>query len=80
MVSVQKQINHRPRLLYDRGDYQRLKQELNIDWGGEFGQCDGNVEKLWHVFKDKIQRAVEISVPSANSKWEKKEIKLDTTG
>ena len=48
---------------YKRGNYDRLRQQLDIDWDSVMAPLENNVEDLWQSLKSRIEEAVERCVP-----------------
>ena len=47
--------------MYDRADYEKLREYLNIDW--EDYLAGGTIEDKWQKFKDRMIKAIEECVP-----------------
>ena len=60
-------VVNKPRRLYDRGDYQLLARELDVDWVGLFSGYENDVESQWRMMKDRLEAAVEMSIPTTKA-------------
>ena len=62
-----------PRQNYNKGQYEKLKQFLQLDWDSVFSSHRNNVEIMWKILKDKILEGVNKYVPSSLpfSSWKK---------
>ena len=79
------QINGRNKIrcVYDKGDYDLMREKLNLDWEASFADMGDDVEKMWDFLKTKIKEAEKECVPTRtvyiNGKKSKKHsMKLDT--
>ena len=63
-------------LVYDKADYNKMKEMLNINWQEEFKHCIDNVEDQWTIFTDKYHHAVNECVPKKIVRVGKKKFKL----
>ena len=48
--------------MYDKGDYARLREEMDIDWENEFKPCK-NVENMRGTFIRKYENVVKLCIP-----------------
>ena len=62
-------------LVYDKADYNKMKEMLNINWQEEFKHCIDNVEDQWTIFTDKYHHAVNECVPKKIVRVGKKKFK-----
>ena len=56
------QITHH-RYIYDKGDYDAIRQDLNADWNTILEQHKGDIESLWSTLKSKIKEAEKNHIP-----------------
>jgi hypothetical protein len=63
--------NRPPRRIYDKGDYNLLRQHLSLDWEAELGER-GDVEEKWNFFVDRLNMAVNNAIPLSRSSPDKK--------
>ena len=49
--------------MYDKADYGKMKDMLNIDWDHIFSEFEDDVNKQWEVFSTKYAEAEKICVP-----------------
>jgi hypothetical protein len=72
-------LNTGPKRRYNKGDYNNLRKELNIDWERQMRQCEGDVEQMWQAFRTKLEAAVEASIPQTkpNIKKNSRQVPLD---
>ena len=65
---------------YDKGDYEGMRNDLNIDWEDYLGQ-DDDIETQWNKFLDIVKSAQEKYIPSraisTTSSSKKAENRLD---
>ena len=66
--------------MYDKGDYQKMNEELKIDWQTLLN-VDQDVNKQWETIKDKIKQTSDKHIPSyqttEKSLWKKGKIPLN---
>lgn len=48
---------------YDKGDYTKMKDMLNIDWEEEFSNHQEDVQTQWDIFTSKLRYAEEKCIP-----------------
>lgn len=51
------------RFLYDKGDYCKMVEDLNIDWEVEFQQFGNNPDEMWKFFHEKLKISAEKRIP-----------------
>ena len=60
-------VVHKPRRMYHKGNYDKIKEELNlVDWENVFK--GKSVDQAWNIFKCKLEELVEKYVPMATPK------------
>ena len=64
--------NYTPRRMYDKGDYEQLRRDLDIDWHDEFTSCGSDIESMWNLFSSRLHQAVEKSIPICRMTTKKK--------
>lgn len=59
------EVKHKPRMqyFYDRGDYEAMKSDLDINWTELFANCTDDVETQWNLLKTKLSASQEIRIP-----------------
>ena len=65
-VNIQHDIKSKPRKVfsYDKGNYQRMINDLDINWENEFETCDNDINQQWEVLKTKIQTSEKQHIPT----------------
>ena len=53
---------------YDKGDYNKMMEHLNIDWETEFSTCSNDVNEQWKFFSNKLNNAIEECMPMKKEK------------
>ena len=48
---------------YAKGDYQKMRQLLNINWENLFEGCNGDINQMWEIFVNKYKYAEEECIP-----------------
>ena len=48
---------------YDKGDYTKMEDLLNIDWEAEFSNHQGDVQAQWDILMSKLREAEEQCIP-----------------
>ena len=48
---------------YDKGDYTKMEDLLNIDWKAEFSNHQGDVQAQWDILMSKLRQAEEECIP-----------------
>ena len=48
---------------YDKGDYTKMEDLLNIDWEAEFSNHQGDVQAQWDILMSKLRQAEEQCIP-----------------
>jgi hypothetical protein len=51
------------RLNLNKGNYKKMKEEMNIDWNSVLLPHKNNIDTMWEVFKEKIQICIKNHVP-----------------
>jgi hypothetical protein len=49
---------------YDKADYDKMREHLNIDWDKEFALYPYDVDRQWTCFSEKLNRVIEDYVPT----------------
>ena len=49
---------------YDRGNYNQMREDLNLDWQNQFNLCGPDTNKQWELLKSKIKASENRNVPS----------------
>ena len=62
-ISTSSENQKKTRYKYDKGDYSKLAELLNIDWDTQFSDCTNNVESQWCKFKNIFDRSIEETIP-----------------
>ena len=52
---------------HDKGDYDALRNYLDIDWKEIFKKCGDDVEAMWNEFKDVINSGVQLFIPEVKT-------------
>ena len=70
-------IKQKPKLNYNKGDYEAFKAFLNIDWNDTLVKYENDVESMWTTFKNIIMEGTKSFIPEIKqfSTWKKKEWK-----
>ena len=55
---------------FQKGNYERMKEELSLDWDRLFE--DKNVDEAWSIFEDKIVESMEKNIPTYTINHSKK--------
>jgi hypothetical protein len=48
---------------YDKGDYSKLAELLDVNWDEEFSDCINDVEGQWCKFKNIFEKSIEQTIP-----------------
>ena len=59
-----KPIDAIPKLNLNKGNYNKLREYLDLDWDSELKQCTGDVEMMWSVIKHRLLAGVYKYVPT----------------
>ena len=60
-------IVHKPRRLYQKGNYEKINEELNkVDWDSKF--TNKTVNECWIIFKNILEELVDKYIPMSNPK------------
>ena len=62
-ISTSSENQKKTRYKYEKGDYSKLAELLNIDWDTQFSDCTNNVEAQWCRFKNIFDRSIEETIP-----------------
>ena len=49
--------------MYDKADYNKMRQMLDLDWTELFSNCTENVNQQWDIFITKYQEAEKTCIP-----------------
>ncbi|KAK4294818.1 hypothetical protein Pmani_021965 [Petrolisthes manimaculis] len=61
-VEELQETNRKTIYMYEKADYDKIRQRLDVDWE-KFFEADTDIEGKWTKFKEKILSAVEECVP-----------------
>jgi len=57
---------------FNRGDYNKIRECLDIDWDELFISCDGDVDEMWSLFRSKVESVMYLVPKVASfSSWKK---------
>lgn len=79
---IKQNMDFKPRTVYsyDKGNYEAMRSDLNIDWDAELNSTAQNVNEQWGQIKKKIEESVKTHIPSyqttAKGLWKKGKIPL----
>ena len=59
-----KPIDAIPKLNLNKGNYNKLREYLDLDWNSELKQCTGDVEMMWSVIKQRLLEGVHKYIPT----------------
>ena len=54
---------HNDKMNYNEGNYEEVRQFMNIDWYKYLCDCDKDIDKLWYQFKFKIDTGIINVIP-----------------
>ena len=57
---------------YFKADFQKMKEQLNIDWETFFEECEDDIDSVWNKFINKYIDAEQECIPSKTIKTGKK--------
>lgn len=60
-ISEETSVTKKTRFKYDKGDYEKLKEMLDLNWEKEFEKC--NVHEQWNKFREILEKAMEEAIP-----------------
>ena len=49
--------------MYDKADYNKMREHLQVDWEEAFRDCPNDVDKQWNIFNEKYEEAERLWVP-----------------
>ena len=58
------------RYALSKGDYNALRSALQIDWATTLLSHNTNIDKMWKVFKDVLQTAIDEHIPLVNNSFQ----------
>ena len=73
---VKRDINYKPKFVFKfhKGDYDQMKNILNINWENELSQYNNDINTQWNIIKEKILNAQDECIPkidlSSKPKWQ----------
>ena len=56
-------VDDKIRYMYDKADYNKMRQMLDLDWTELFSNCTENVNQQWDIFITKYQEAEKTCIP-----------------
>ena len=59
-----KPIDAISKLNLNKGNYNKLREYLDLDWDSELKQCTGDVEMMWSVIKQRLLEGVHKYIPT----------------
>jgi len=61
------------KLNYGKGDYEKLRKSLDIDWAQVFGDFDNDVDKKWDYLKSSLISGIQNYIPTISDfqQWKK---------
>ena len=57
---------------YAKGDYEKMRQALNIEWNNYFSECEDDIDLIWDKFMRKFDQAKKECIPPKKVKTGKK--------
>lgn len=65
--------NYTNKLNYRRGDYDKLRKSLDIDWVHMFDNCDNDVDCMWGCLKNTLHLNIQKYIPTVSNfhRWKK---------
>ena len=49
--------------MYNKADYNKMREHLQVDWEEAFRDCPNDVDKQWNIFIEKYEEAERLWVP-----------------
>jgi len=70
---LDREDNSTSKFNYGKGDYEKLRNSLDIDWVHVFNSFGNNVDKIWDYFKNELLLNVQKYIPVASNfrQWKK---------
>jgi len=70
---LHREDNSTSKFNYGKGDYEKLRNSLDIDWVHVFNGFGNDVDKMWDYFKNELLLNVQKFIPAASNfrQWKK---------
>jgi hypothetical protein len=75
--TVPHQTTHTRKKIFDKGDYEKMREMMNRDWEAEFSDCRDNVEEQWERFTSALEEAECGCIPTRIARKNLKRFPLD---